>query len=172
MFQMQILCTFMAARRVVFEPSTVCACAQVLWQQRTPPRKYFHPPASDAEIYIPKIRTLWCKLESHFGFLGTRRCFPKRTTVVLQASHRSSFFYGTKLTEKPECPPYPPSHSLDLPVICCKTAYCSLCKRGNGGLKRSKSCYFVIAGSPSPPKKKSFVNVFPSRPLWIMLLRF
>lgn len=62
--------TFMAARLVVFEPSTVCACAQVLWQQRTPLKKYFHPPDDDAEIYMPKIWTLWCKWRVISDFWG------------------------------------------------------------------------------------------------------
>lgn len=39
------------------------------------------------------------------------------------------------------------------PYYLLQTVYCSLCKRGNGVLKRSKSCYFVIVGSSTPQKK-------------------
>lgn len=97
MFQMQILAHLWQARIVVFEPSTVCACAQVLWQQRTPLKKYFHPPANDAEIYIPKIWTLWCKWRVISGFWGRG--------AALQKGQPSSYrrlvwfiSYVTKLT--------------------------------------------------------------------------
>lgn len=147
----------MAARIVVFEPSTVCACAQVLWQQRTPLKKYFHPPANDAEIYIPKIWTLWCKWRVISGFSGRGAALQKGQP----SSYRRLAWFISYVTKPFTWSPY---HLL-------QTVYCSLCKRGNGGLNRSKSCYFVIVGSPTP-KKKSFVNVFPSKPSKIMMLRF
>lgn len=48
--------------------NSVCLCTGALTTALAA-EKYFHPPANDAEIYIPKIWTLWCKWRviSDFG---------------------------------------------------------------------------------------------------------
>lgn len=158
----------MAARLVVFEPSTVCACAQVLarhWKSISTHQ------LTTQKFTFPKYGHCDANGES-FQIFGDAALLSKKDNRRPSVVSRGSFLTWRNWHKRRQCFGVPPLKPFTWsPYYLLQTVYCSLCKRGNGGLKRSKSCYFVIVGSPTP-QKKSFVNVFPSKSSKIMSLRF
>lgn len=97
------------------------------------------------------------QMESHFRFVGTRRCSPKRTTVVLQASHSFLTWRNWHKSRKGGNASSPSwSHALDLPIICCKLCIVPCAKEGTVSLNGANHVILLLLGAPPPKKKKIF----------------